>query len=638
MLEQDRDIATDPLINNNDTITDCDDNNTSDETNETEGNKEMADISSQMDVLYGPRNSSYDLRPRKARDYSHLHLTIGDVCMTQYGLKKGLELFGIEGSLAVEAELRQLHDCKVILPINCDTLNAHDCEMALPYLMFLKQKRSGQVKGRGCADGQHQHIYSVKCDVSSPTVATKSILLTSTIDAFEGRDIATVNIPGAFLQAEMEGILHVRLTEVVVDALQRIDPTYCDYSSYKGNKKVMYVQLQKALYGTLQAPMLFWKKLSCQLLEWGFTMNPYDSCVANKIVNGCQCTIVWHIDDLKISYVKPSVISDIKSQLEKVFGQEAPLTTTRGKYHEYLGMHLDSSKKGKVTVEMTKFVTDLISQVPADMSGLANTPASSHLLQVNCKNPTLLDENTADLFHTLVAKLLYLSKHGQPDILLPVSFLCSGVKSPDQDDYRKLTRVVKYLRKSIDLPLTLECGNPLNVEWWVDASYACHWNMRSQSGCLESLGKGAFYATSLKQKLNTRSSTEAELVAVHNVIPHIVWTRKFLLHQGSNTLNNTLHQDNRSAMLLETNGSLPSSKRTRHIDVRYFFVKDKVDKGELKLVHCKTDQMLADSFTKPLQKNLFVWCRNLIMNIIKPGHMKATVEAQVPQLYRSVLD
>jgi hypothetical protein len=637
MLEQDHYNSTDPLINNNDTITNCDDSNTFGETNETQGNKEMFDISSQMDVLYGPRNSSYDLRPRKARDYGHLHLKIGDVCMTQYGLKKGLELFGTEGSLAVEAELRQLHDCKVILPINRDTLSTHDCEMALPYLMFLKQKQSGQVKGRGCADGRLQRIYNVKGDVSSPTVATESILLTCTIEAFEGQDITTVDIPGAFLQAEMEGIVHVRLTDVVVDALQRIDPTYCDYSTYEGNKKVLYVQLQKALYGTLQAPILFWKKLSCQLLEWGFTINPYDSCVANKIFNGCQCTIVWHVDDLKISHVKPSVVSTMISQLEKVFGQEAPLTITRGNYHEYLGMHLDFSKKGRVTVEMTKYVTNLISQVPADMSGLANTPSLSHLLQVNCQNPTLLDKNTAELFHTLNAKLLYLSKHGRPDILLPVSFLCSRVKSPDQDDYRKLTHVVKYLRKSINLPLTLECDNPLNVEWWVDASYACHCNMRSQSGGLASR-KGAFYATSLKQKLNTRSSTEAELVAVHDVIPHILCPRNFLLNLGSNTLNNTLYQDNRSPMFLETNGSLSSSKRTRHIDVRYFFVKDKVDKGKLKLVHCKTNHMLADFFTKPLQGNLFVRCRNLIMNIIEPGHMKATVEAQVPQLYRCVLD
>jgi hypothetical protein len=103
-------------------------------------------------------------------------------------------------------------------------------------------------------------------------------------------------------------------------------------------------------------------------------------------------------------------------------------------------------------------------------------------------------------------------------------------------------------------------------------------------------------------------------VAVHDVIPHILWTRNFELNQRSNILNNTLYQDNRSAMFLESNSLLSSSKRTCHIDVRYFFVKDKVDKDELKLVHCKTDQMLADFVTKPLEGNLFIRCRKLIMN------------------------
>jgi len=624
--------------NGSDLSSSDDDIATSSDDIETQDVNNISNINSQMDALYGPRTSAYDLRPRKARDYGHLHLTSDNVCMTQYSLKKGLELFGKEGSLAVEAELRQLHDRKVILPIKRDSLSVHEREMALPYLMFLKQKRSGQVKGRGCADGRRQRIYSVKGEVSSPTVATESVLLTCTIDAFEGRDIATVDIPGTFLQADMEGIVHVRLTDIVVDAVEKIDPIYGSFSTYEGSKKVLYVQLQKALYGTLQAPILFWKKLSSQLQEWGFSINPYDTCVANKIIDGHQCTIVWHVDDLKISHVESSVVSDVISQLETVFGREAPLTITRGKYHEYLGMHMDFSEKGKVTVKMEKFITDLISQVPADMSGLANTPAASHLMQVNLDNPVLLDETTADLFHTLVAKLLYLSKHGRPDIMLAVSFLCTRVKAPDEDDYRKLTRVIKYLRKSINLSLTLECNNPLNVEWWVDASYACHWNMRSQSGGLATLGKGAFYTTSIKQKLNTRSSTEAELVAVHDVIPHILWTRNFLLNQGSDILNNTLYQDNRSAIFLETNGSLSSSKRTRHIDVRYFFVKDKVDKEELKLVHCKTDQMLADFFTKPLQGNLFVRCRNLIMNNKDQVPTMATAEVQAHQLYRSVLE
>jgi hypothetical protein len=150
--------------------------------------------------------------------------------------------------------------------------------------------------------------------------------------------------------------------------------------------------------------------------------------------------------------------------------------------------------------------------------------------------------------------------------------------------------------------------------WWVDASYACHDDMCGKSGGMVSLGKGAIYATSVKQKLNTRSLTEAELVAVYDVMPQMIWMRNFMIQQGIDVHNNILYQDNRSAILLETNGKLLSSKRTRHINIRYFFVKDRIKKGEIKLEHCKSIDMLGDFFTKTLQGSLFTKYRNAIIN------------------------
>jgi len=82
------------------------------------------------------------------------------------------------------------------------------------------------------------------------------------------------------------------------------------WHSQKG-KPMLYVQLKKALYGTLQAALLFWKLLSTTLQEWGFTINRYDQCVANKVINGKQCTIIWHVDDLKISHLDKKVVEDI---------------------------------------------------------------------------------------------------------------------------------------------------------------------------------------------------------------------------------------------------------------------------------------------------------------------------------------
>jgi hypothetical protein len=189
------------------------------------------------------------------------------------------------------------------------------------------------------------------------------------------------------------------------------------------------------------------------------------------------------------------------------------------------------------------------------------------------------------------------------------------VQQPDTDDYKKLARVARYLRGTMDMPLTLEASNAHVMKWWVDASFAVHPDMRSHTGGVFSLGKGAMYSTSTKQKLNTRSSTEGELVGIHDVLPQILWTRYFLKAQGYDVKEAVLHQDNKSTILLAKNGRASSSKRTRHINIRYFFVTDRVASGELVVEHCPAKQMLADFFTKPLQGSLFIEFRDLIMNV-----------------------
>jgi hypothetical protein len=129
------------------------------------------------------------------------------------------------------------------------------------------------------------------------------------------------------------------------------------------------------------------------------------------------------------------------------------------------------------------------------------------------------------------------------------------------------------------------------------------------------LGKGAVYATSTRQKLNTKSSTEAELVAVDDILSQVLWTRYFLKAQGYDVTESTVYQDNQSAILLENNGKASSSKRTRHINIRYYFVKDKITNKEVRIEYCPTNDMIADFFTKPLQGMLFKKFRSMIMNI-----------------------
>jgi len=189
------------------------------------------------------------------------------------------------------------------------------------------------------------------------------------------------------------------------------------------------------------------------------------------------------------------------------------------------------------------------------------------------------------------------------------------VRQPDHDDWSKLEHLIKYLKGTRDLPLILGSDGTGVVKWYVDASFAVHPNMRSHTGGAVTLGRGCPIVTSTKQKLNTRSSTESELVGVDDLMPSILWTRYFLKAQGYEVNENILFQDNKSSILLEKNGKASSSKRTRHIKIRYFFITDRVAKREVKIEWCPTAKMVADFMTKPLQGATFQKFRDAIMGI-----------------------
>ena len=305
------------------------------------------------------------------------------------------------------------------------------------------------------------------------------------------------------MQGNQDETVHMRLEGTLAELLTKCDPKlYRQYVVTENNKPVLYVELIKALYGTLRAALIFWRKLTAKLIEWGFTINLYDWCVANKQINGQQCTLVWRVDDMKISHADSKVVDAIINMLEQEFGKEAPLTICRGKIHEYLGMTLDFTLAGKVQIRMEEYITSMLTELPEDMDGLVTTPAAEHLFKIS-KTPTYLNEKEAMFFHHNVAKLLFLCKRARPDMQTVVAFLSTRVQCPDHDDYKKLACAMKYLRKTITLPLMLEADDLQLVYWWIDGAFATHRDMCSHTGGAMSLGKGVIYGTSTRQKLNT---------------------------------------------------------------------------------------------------------------------------------------
>jgi hypothetical protein len=121
------------------------------------------------------------------------------------------------------------------------------------------------------------------------------------------------------------------------------------------------------------------------------------------------------------------------------------------------------------------------------------------------------------------------------------------------------------------------------------------------------------YATSSKQKLVSKSSTEAELIGVSDALSQVIWTRDFLLEQGYKVDSAKLMQDNLSTMALANRG-WSNSSRTRHVGIRFFFIKDRIDSGEIEVEHLGSESMVADILTKPLQGELFRKLRKLLLN------------------------
>ena len=230
--------------------------------------------------------------------------------------------------------------------------------------------------------------------------------------------------------------------------------------------------------------------------------------------------------------------------------------TDSNKVLNYFGMDFDFSVKKQVSISMKYYVEKVLKEFPDPLRNkVISTPATAKLYEVRNDAPKLNPEKKAK-FHRIVAQLLYIVKRARPDLAPAVAFMTTRVSDPDNDDWRKLRHVIEYISSTKDMCLTLEADENMNPTWSIDAAYGVHGDCKGQSGGSFTLGKGSFHTVSCKQKINTKSSTEAELVAIDDCIGHAIWLRHFLLAQGYIKAENIINfQDNQSTILPEQNGS-----------------------------------------------------------------------------------
>jgi len=206
-----------------------------------------------------------------------------------------------------------------------------------------------------------------------------------------------------------------------------------------------------------------------------------------------------------------------------------------------------------VTVQMKDYLQESIDESGLNIMHEAATPAKGSLFDVDSESP-LLEGKEFDTFQSIVAKLLYVAIRLRLDMLLPVAFLCTRVTKSTKQDQMKLKHVLEYVKGSIDLVYTMGAESLNKVQSWVDAAYAVHLDMKSHTGGITSFGLGGFMGKSTKQNLNTKSSTEAELIGASDYLPNTIWFKLFMEAQGHKMDEILFEQDNESAIRMETNG------------------------------------------------------------------------------------
>jgi hypothetical protein len=303
------------------------------------------------------------------------------------------------------------------------------------------------------------------------------------------------------------------------------------------------------------------------------------------------------VDDLFMTSKNEDHLLALCAALKAVY----PETTSHGgKKLDYLGMTFDFTVDGEVSITMHEFVERLLEE--CGVTHTAASPAGENLFEVRDEADAhkLGDEDKA-YFHSHTAKLLYLGKRTRPEILTAVSFLATRVHTSDTDDMAKLKRVVAYVRGTKERGVTLCIGGDMSVGVQIDAAYGVHTNTgRSHSGAMIVIGGATVYAKSTAQKNVTKSSTEAELVATSDNVAQAIHLRNFVIEQGYDLGPLILYQDNLSCMALMKRGG-PSSDRSRHINIRFFWISERIAMGEVRPVHLGTKQMWVNVLTKPVQ-------------------------------------
>jgi hypothetical protein len=432
------------------------------------------------------------------------------------------------------------------------------------------------------------------------------------ISAFQKRSLYTFDVPTAFTWAKIPAgdIVYLRMRKDVVNILLQLRPDYNNFTNADGS---IYFKLQRALYGLVESALLWYLHISTTLSALQYKKLHFDQCIFIKSTPTSTNMVGMHVDDGFGSELSTTGATPLRDELFASLNRAYPgLKTSSGRELQYTKTRIvQDAKAGSITIDQVGYVDKLL--LKHNVVRGATTPILHDSMKTR-EDDIFLDTAATSGYKSLVMELNHLAVHTRPDIALAVSIAATHMQKPTQQHKIALTRILFYLCHTREQRMLIQ-PQSLQLHMWIDASYSQHGDARSHTGMVAALGKthGVVMTKSTKQKLVTQSSAAAELVALNSGVVYVQFLRGLLEELGCKQEPTTVYQDNKSTIMMAEKGS-GSFKNSKHLNNRFFAIKEQIDEKTITLKHLGTqDMLIADGLTKPLPGQQFANFRYLLL-------------------------
>jgi hypothetical protein len=369
-------------------------------------------------------------------------------------------------------------------------------------------------------------------------------------------------------------------------------------------KERMGCRLKKSIYGLKQASRQWYLKFDRTIKNFGFKENIEDNCVYTKFKNGRYIFLILYVDDILLASSDVSLLLETKKFLSSKFDMK-----DLGEASFVLGIEIHRDRnKGVLGLSQKAYIEKVLKKFSMHKCSASPAPMvkGDRYGDFQCpRNQYELDQMKVVPYASAVGSLQYAQVCTRPDLAFVTGLLGRFQSNPGIEHWKLVKKVLRYLQGTKGLMLTYRKSDSLQIVGYSDSDYAGD-DRKSTSGYVFTLAGGAISWKSSKQTVTTSSTMYAEFVACYEATGQVNWLKKFI--PGLNVVDSIhkplkLYCDNDPAVQYAHNNR--SSGAAKHIDIKYYVVKDKVRDQIISLEHISTEKMLADPLTKGLPPNVF---------------------------------